>query len=162
MNVYNNIRYLTPDTQQAVVRFANFLDSKGLSPKIGETFRTADRQRALFNQSILEKHPVTKTLDSWHEVGRAVDLDISPATTEMIPQFIAWAESFGFHSIATPENGYWDWHHIEFRGGRTYWEALAEYNALGLAPDAEKDDNGRVFFNLATIFGMYTTLYDAL
>lgn len=150
MIVYNDLRHLTDDTAAAVTKFVAGLTNAGMSVKIGETYRTAERQAALYrkSQERIAKGlpPLTKTLHSWHLVGRAADIDIFPATMENIAKYAELAQALGFHTHMDPAEvqgdivkgvktpPYWDWHHVEYRGGLPYETAYAQYNELGRAP----------------------------
>lgn len=161
MVVYTDTKYLTADTRSAVQRLMDILNAKGLNPRIVYTYRSPETQLALFKEAQANeawnkanpdqpKRPVpTKTLHSWHENGRGVDIDISPLTSEgssteldNVFFFLQTALSLGFHiNPSSPDppyidmNNLWDWHHLEYRNGRATWEqAMNEYNELGLAP----------------------------
>jgi len=152
MVVYNDLKHLTDDTARAVGEFVARLKNHGLTVKVGETYRTPERQEWLYRESqrliAAGKSPLTKTLHSWHTTGRAADIDIAPATMEHIEFYIDTARELGFRTMVSPvkiegdiEAGvqvppYWDWHHLEYRGGREFADAFREYDELRRAPVA--------------------------
>lgn len=154
MLVHNDLRYLTEDTRAALLSLARVLDAKGLHPKVGWTFRPQWVQDKFYDKSLeLIKHgsaPITKTNHSWHTVGRAVDLDISPASIDNIKDYLRFARNFGFHTMYDPDNLktrlvhgvavplLWDWHHLEYRAGRNYETAYNEYEQLHLDPPTSR------------------------
>ena len=144
MVVFTKTDYLTSDTAHAAEGMMAALNAKGLHPKILETYRSPQRQKSLYDRSqklVASGHaPVTKTNQSWHETGRAIDWQISPSDINSIIAFLTIAQTFGFHTMADPvdiENAIsagtltdgmlWDWHHVEFRNNRKWPQAFAEY-----------------------------------
>lgn len=150
MIVYNDSRWLTDDTQLALARFVDALRAHAIRVTIGETYRTPERQAAIWKRSqeriAAGKSPLTKTQHSWHTTGRAADVDIYPATIENIAFYIETARALGFKTMVDPEKiqgdivagvkvpDYWDWHHIEYRNGRDFNTAFAEYGELDRSP----------------------------
>lgn len=171
---YTDLKYLTEDTQKAVWSLIQILDAKGLHPTLGETYRTPERQEQLFKKSLElvneGKPPVTKTDHSWHETGRAVDLDIHPldsgsgVTMDNVDFFISQAQALGFKTMVDPDviaadeargityPKYWDWHHLEYRAGRNWDQARAEYQQLQKAPTDISPA-----LNLAGVIGAFGT-----
>lgn len=146
---YNELRWLTPDARDAISIFIQRLSAMNLSPKVAETYRPqATQDKYVAKSAVLVsqgKAPVTKTSHSWHSVGRAADIDISPSDLTNILAYLDLARDLGLHTIADPDkvraaqadgnraalnNALWDWHHVEFRNGRTYDKAKIEYAAL--------------------------------
>lgn len=145
MIVRNHLSHLTADTEHAARILIARLRNKGLSPHLQETYRTPERQRELWNtsQNLVKegKAPLTKTLHSWHETGRAIDFYISPADMQSILFFLDTARNIGFETMQDPDEvraelargerpNLWDWHHVEWRAGRTWPQAFAEYSEL--------------------------------
>lgn len=155
MIIYNDLAHLTDDTQNAVRSFIALLKDHGLKVSVGETYRTPKRQSELFAKSqrlIAEgKSPVTKTLHSWHTTGRAADIDIIPATTDNIKFFLDTAQSLGFNTNS-PD---WDWHHVEFRAGRTFTSAANEYAELERSPDPKTKAGFSGLLGLASLFAAF-------
>lgn len=151
MVVYTSLAPLTDDTQEALRIFLAHLRDAGLSPVVAETYRTPERQHDLYTYSKSHNVQITKTPTGWHTVGRAADINISPATIANILYFLTTAQSLGFHVLpdvaaveglvasgagdAEIDKHLWDWHHLEYRNGRTRNQAAREYAELGRRPE---------------------------
>lgn len=144
MPIDTSLDNLTPDTRAAVTQLLVELEAQDLHPKLGETYRTQKRQNELVKLSKKRKHPLTKTSNSWHTVGRAVDLDISPVNENTVSVFFAIASNLGFRTMDRNQKEQariakggklvdtWDLHHLEYRGGRDYATAYKEYTGKQL------------------------------
>lgn len=156
--VYTDLSYLTPDMHERVNKLIAYLHSKGIATHVSQTFRTAETQAKLYSDSTKAveagRSPATYTDQSFHEVGRAIDLDVIPMTSaagrasgnefdNVTIMLDAW-ERMGGETMrrwwgkkshfGTTIKEWFDWHHLEFRNGRTWAEAKEEYDALGKAP----------------------------
>lgn len=184
IKVYNSLKYLTDDTRVAAEKLLSALENAGLNPVVIDTYRSPARQQEIFEKAKYDirhnKVPSTLTGNSWHEVGRALDIRISPLTSangtalDNVRLFHSIANSLGFKTNSDPDmiaarkrNGHnygdlWDWQHVSFRGGRTSWEqAKREYDAMHLSP--EQNPNLFALIGIATtIGGFYKWAYDAL
>lgn len=139
---------LQPQVAAAVVRLQRSLEESGIKTYVGSTLRTDLEQQSAHDAG------ASATLDSWHEVGRAVDLYVYgpdgkvDRAGEHINLYRAMhdkAKRFGFRGIAfnadgspryinTAKGKVWDGGHLEYREGMTFAAAAAQFRALkGLA-----------------------------
>lgn len=156
--VFDELSYLTPDTHEKISQLIAYLHGKGIATHVIATFRTPERQAEILDSSkqAASEGKVPKTLSgrSWHEVGRAIDLDIIPITSasghasgnefdNVKLMLDAWERLGGEDTrkwwgkrspFGTTLPPMWDWHHLSYHGGRTWEEAKDEYDALGKAP----------------------------
>ena len=166
MVVYNKLEYLTDDTERVSRQFLGILAAHLLHPVVSETYRSKERQNSLYTASQKLKaqglSELTKTNESWHEPGRALDIKIRPATPQNILFFLETARSLGFRTIPSQDSidalrqaitdnptdpdisgiDLWDWGHVEFRNGRTWSQAMQEYALLPRAPQQPAQSTG--------------------
>jgi hypothetical protein len=144
--IYTDTKYLTPDTQELAERFIKFLKSHSLSPVVSESYRTIAREEKIYSDIMAGRRKGIPTKHSWHSVGRALDLDITPATVDNILFFLDSARAFGFMTVADPDKArvllarkatpaemdkvLFDWHHISYHPNKTWQRAYTEYQEL--------------------------------
>ena len=133
---------LIPSAQLALDGLREELEQIGIETFIGSTLRTPEQQKALFDA---DKSP-TSTVNSWHILGRAVDLypigddgqpDLAGKTWDTLFRSMhEMAPRWGFRGLAfnadgsrryikTKTGAVWDGGHLEFPEGMTFSEAKA-------------------------------------
>lgn len=142
MVVHTDLSYLTDDTREAADKFLRILKDHGLNPHVNETWRAQARQDELYYQYVTGQNHKTNTDHSWHTAGRALDISISPVTTDAILFFLDTARACGFSTVANPqkvrdalakgiEPDLWDWNHVSYHGRYTSASAaISAYNEL--------------------------------
>lgn len=144
--IYTDTKYLTPDTERLANKFIAFLKNHGLNPVVSESYRTTEREEKIYSDILAGRRKGILTRHSWHSVGRAIDLDISPATIDNILFFLDSARAYGFLTVADPDKArvliaqradqaaidkvLFDWHHLSYHPNKNWQQAMAEYNEL--------------------------------
>jgi hypothetical protein len=139
---------LLPEVRAALDALRSVLSLEGIETFVGSTRRTPDEQKIKMEQGS------STTENSWHLLGRAVDLyPIDPETGEYDGDARTWdtlfrrmhelAPRFGFRGLAFNADGgrryltrkdgskFWDGPHLEFSGGMTFAKAKARSDASG-------------------------------
>jgi hypothetical protein len=138
---------LIPPARSAVQDLRQALLNRGIRTLVGQTRRT-DEQQANIDPG------KTGTSDSWHELGRAVDLyvygpdgkpDMAGAHTDIYRTMHAEAKRFGLSGLAFNPDGskrfittkagtkVWDGGHLQFTSGLSYAAASDADRKAGYA-----------------------------
>lgn len=138
---------LLPQVRDALAELRRRLDAKGVPTFVGETLRTADYQATKVADG------KSATQNSWHLLGRAVDLypviagtnapDLNGSDVERFRTMHDEASKLGFRGLAfnldgtkryltTSSGKVWDAGHLEFPEGMTFAQAQAA-GARGIA-----------------------------
>lgn len=108
---------LTSDTLEALQDLKSFAAQSGLSFTITSALRTCNKQRSLFDQGRSFPGVIVTTADgcqSWHVLGRAVDISIPGGTTADYQKLGEFWEDLGgnwggrFSKLFDP--GHFEWH----------------------------------------------------
>ncbi len=130
---------LLPQVRDALQRTRAALDAKGIRTLVGETRRDDALQAAHVADG------VSATNNSWHKLGRAVDLypyvdgkpDLDGKHVETFRTMQIEAGKNGFHNIAfntdgslkyivTSKGKVWDGGHMQYTDGMTFAQAAAQ------------------------------------
>lgn len=139
------IARLSPETQGAAMQLLAALAARGISVKVGQTFRTpADEKAAIdADRSAVTSH-------SWHELGRAWDLypidpgtgspDMKGANLDLFRAMHETAAQLGWRGLAFDADG--NRRYITTRSGKRIWDGghlewRAPYASIGEAVAAE-------------------------
>lgn len=108
---------LTSDTLDALQDLKSFADRSGIAFSVRSALRTCDEQQAIFEQGRVMPGPiVTKAegCESWHVLGRAVDINIPNGTTADYQKLGLFWEELGGHWGGNfggfPDIGHFEWH----------------------------------------------------
>lgn len=125
---------LLPHVRDALAELRRRLDAEGIRTFVGQTLRSIEYQRTLVGKA-------SDTLDSWHLLGRAVDLypynpdtgqpDLPGKRIDLFRRMHDVAKTLGFEGIAFNadgslrrlKSGAVDLGHLQFRDGMTFAQA---------------------------------------
>lgn len=136
-----NLAGLQPSARRALEQLIARLEARGVKVLVGSTLRDADEQAAILARGS------SATSQSWHLLGRAVDLypigpdgvaDLAGKHVELFRTMHAEAAALGWRGIAFNPDGskrfittnkgkVWDGGHLELRDGMTW---AAAFDAL--------------------------------
>lgn len=135
-DVITTVDALDPDLQQKLARvMARMQEETGKTVTVNETFRTQDRQNALFAQGRQTAGEiVTWTQSSKHTQGRAVDVVVDGGSADAYKTLQRIANEEGLRTLGAIDPG-----HLELRGTGP----KLSIDANSLIPAAPADANGQ-------------------
>lgn len=135
------IEGLVPSAQQALRELRERLSAIGIRTLVGQTLRNVSEQNAVVSSGN------SATKNSWHLVGRGVDLypydgdkpDLNGKRIDLFRTMHAEASKLGWRGLAFNPDGskryittnkgkVWDGGHLEFPEGMTFAQAKASYS----------------------------------